>query len=185
MSIVSAPNGMVIIDDLTAAPNGPGIVKQLADQVDEFYGKSYANAAALPASGKFPGQRVWLVDVKGWGVWNGSAWITDTAWQTTGFTLGSGWTLGTAGLAVKRANGDAYLQVEVNKGSFSAGETAFTIPAGFRLAPQPSGVTSGWRVLASNATTTATLAQINTSGTVTPVTSGSGGLIFSAVYPSA
>ena len=86
---LTTTNGMSI-DGLDAAPNGPGLVQQLGNQVDQFYGGNVASAGALPASGKFPGQRVWLVDVKGWAEWNGTAWVADTAWTTA--SLSNSWT---------------------------------------------------------------------------------------------
>jgi hypothetical protein len=79
---LTTTNGMSI-DDLGGAPNGPGLVQQLGNQVDDFYGKSVANAAALPAAGKFAGQRLWMVDVEEHATWNGTAWTWPTTWAAT------------------------------------------------------------------------------------------------------
>lgn len=128
---LTTTNGMSI-DDLSAAPNGPGLAQQLGNQVDAFYGGSVANAAALPASGKFAGQRVWLVDVKSHAIWTGSAWDYDTAWVVP--TLGSSWTSFDAGAAFDnpaycRKGGVVHLKGAIKGGTSG---TAFTLPTGMR-----------------------------------------------------
>ncbi|MET0886294.1 MAG: H-type lectin domain-containing protein [Mycetocola sp.] len=45
--------------------------------LEDVYGKSAANFAALPAAGEFPGHRIWLVDIKGFALWTGAAWVVD------------------------------------------------------------------------------------------------------------
>lgn len=127
---LTTTNGMSI-DDLSTAPNGPGLAQQLGNQVDAFYGGNVANAAALPASGKFPGQRVWLVDVKSHAVWDGAAWKYDTAWVTP--TLGGSWVPFDGGTTYnspqyKRRNGEVILRGVMKSGTGNP----FTLPAGFR-----------------------------------------------------
>lgn len=78
---LTTTNGMTI-DGLDAAPNGPGLVQQLGNQIDEWYGKVVANAAALPASGRFSGQRIWLTDVSSHAVWNAAKSTWDGYWKS-------------------------------------------------------------------------------------------------------
>lgn len=106
------------------------------------------------------------------------------SYTNAGFVLGSGWVLGTVGLWVMKRAGYTTLQVEVNKENFAAGETAFTIPSGFRLLTQPGGLTKGYRVLSNN-TASNCLCEIYPDGTLKTIQSGTGGLILTAVYPHA
>jgi len=130
---ITTTNGMVILDDLDSRPNGPGIIQQLGNQVDAFYGGKVANAAALPASGDFDGQRVWLIDVKGYAVWNGAAWISDTA-LLNNVTWASGWsTYAPEATEYERRNGVVTIYVGVTRPDAHAAESpVLTMPAGFR-----------------------------------------------------
>lgn len=114
--------------------NAPPVdLQKLAEDVDATYGPNVANAGALPASGKFAGQRIWLTDVKGWAVWNGSTWLTDTAWVQP--TLSNSWVSFDGGSvydipAYRRVAGITYIKGFAKSGSPSA--AIFTLPAGFR-----------------------------------------------------
>jgi hypothetical protein len=128
---ITTTNGMLIDVALTGVPpNGPDLVQKLGDAVDAFYGKNVANAAALPASGGFPGQRIWLVDVKGWAEWNGTAWVTDTAWVTP--TLTNSWaafdsvSTGFTQPAYRRKDGEVRSKGMVKSGTL--GTAIFTFP---------------------------------------------------------
>jgi hypothetical protein len=78
---ITTSNGMTVVDDLGSRPDGPGIIQQLGNEVDAFYGSKVATAADLPGSGEFAGQRVWLVDVKRHATWNGSAWSIPQSYE--------------------------------------------------------------------------------------------------------
>jgi hypothetical protein len=137
---LTTTNGMSI-DDLGGAPNGPGLVQQLGNQVDDFYGKSVANAPGLPVAGKFPGQRVWLVDVKGWALWDGAKWITDTAWATP--ALGNSWTaLGDPWYPPQYRRWGGYVEARGIIRNGTAGTTIFTFPSGMRPTKQLQFVTA-------------------------------------------
>lgn len=134
-------NGMSI-DDLTTTPNGPGLVQQLGNQVDQLYGGSVANAAALPASGKFAGQRVWLVDSKSFAEWNGTAWVKPTL---TAVTYQAGWSTFGAGSQVERNGPMVTLYLGAGRTSndaHGAASPVLQLPAGF----YPKRTVSGWGV---------------------------------------
>lgn len=78
MATLPTTNGMQI-SDYSAAPSLPDFSLELGNQVDEFYGKSVANFGALPTSGNFLGQQIWVVDLRAFAVWTGAGlWIVDT-----------------------------------------------------------------------------------------------------------
>jgi hypothetical protein len=152
-------SGMTI-DGLEVQPNGPGLVQQLGNQVDEFYGKNVANAAALPASGKFAGQRIWLVDVKSHAVWDGSAWKYDTAWTTA--TLTSSWVAFGAPFdtpAYRSKNGKTEFRGVVKSGTL--GNAILTLPTPLR----PAGGKD--KMLLTNADVGAARLQISGAGVLT------------------
>lgn len=88
-------NGMEV-DDLGDAPNGPALALNLGNQVDAFYGGSVANFAALPASGEFTGQRIYLEDPDTFAVW------TATAWKVPAQAGNDSITIAVAGTAVSK-----------------------------------------------------------------------------------
>lgn len=79
-------NGLTY-SNLTDLPNGPGQIQGLAESVDARYGASSANYAGLSAIGDpYPGMRVWLVDQKGFAVYNGTDWVEPDRTGTGTFT---------------------------------------------------------------------------------------------------
>jgi len=54
--------------------DGPDAFQDLAIAVDAAYGGKVDNAGVLPTAGTFPGQRIWMLDVRAFAVWTGSAW---------------------------------------------------------------------------------------------------------------
>lgn len=93
------------------------------------------NEGKLPASGAFPGQRVWLADVKGWAVWDGvNRWITDTGWLTVGVdsSYATGWGSGYENSAYCRRSGFVTVAVSANRDDASAANSIiFALPPGF------------------------------------------------------
>lgn len=178
--VLLTTNGMAV-DDMTAAPSGPGLAKGLGDQVDAFYGGNVANAAALPASGKFLGQRIWLIDVKGFAVWSGTGWNYDRAAVTPTYT--SPWAdLGgpDVGTRVELVNGWIHCVVAATKSAAStSNETIFTLPSWAQPRRQ-------FRIFANNAGTGRAL-TVSTSGAVTNDVAQSAGLaavVGSASWPA-
>lgn len=174
MATIGTTNGMQV-SDLSAAPSLPGYSLELGNQVDQWYGGNVASAANLPAAGKFLGQRVWLVDVKGWGVWDGSKWVTDTA--PANLTPNAGWTLGIYGLKYARRSGIGFLALHLERASFTAGTATCTLPTGFRPAqPFPFVAKAG---------SAAVSGVIGTDGIVTTGDAGSTGFFGSVNFPLA
>lgn len=71
--MTTSTNGLPV-PDLSDDNNPPADLLALANAVDAAYGRNVANFAALPAAGSFAGQRIWLVDVKQFAIWDGAAW---------------------------------------------------------------------------------------------------------------
>jgi hypothetical protein len=67
---------------MTEGPFPPTTSRPSATQLQAF-SRSVANAAALPESGTFVGQRVWLIDVEEHATWTGSAWTWPATWVVT------------------------------------------------------------------------------------------------------
>lgn len=107
-------NGLPI-PALTDAPNGPGAFQALGDGVDARYGLPVANYAGLAAiDSPFPGMRAWLLDQKGFAVWDGTNWVEPDRTGSGTFTA--------SGLAAGALQG-------------------YTIPFGFTRANVPADVT--------------------------------------------
>lgn len=128
----TTPNGLVTPPLTGADPNIPRDFLALANSVDALYGKRVANAAALPVSGAFEGQKIYLQDVDADAQWNGAAWIYDTAWVQP--TLGNSWVSYDSGStfeipAYTRIGGVVHLKGLMKSGTSSA---AFTLPPGYR-----------------------------------------------------
>jgi hypothetical protein len=170
--MATTANGLVIPPDLKADNNPPADFKALAESVDATYGGNVANAGALPAAGKFPGQRVWLVDVKGWGVWDGTKWVTDTAWVTP--ALSNSWvaydTTQYRAPQYRRWNGRTEIRGVMKSGSQA---TVFTLPAGFR--PGGTGATGTEQFITVSNVGGSTRVDVAPNGTVTVLGYSSGG----------
>jgi hypothetical protein len=126
-------NGMEV-SDLSAPPSLTGFSLELGNQVDEWYGKKVSTANDLPPSGRFAGQRVWLVDVKGWAMWTGGEWINDTGLIPVAYS--AAWKNGIVGGEVseyERRNGmvTVYLAATRDDGH-AAGSPVLTLPPKFR-----------------------------------------------------
>lgn len=152
-------NGMSI-DDLTAAPNGPGLVQQLGNQVDQFYGSSVANAAALPASGKFLGQMMFVTDVRELATWDG------IIWQGVTRTYNPAVTGATATGAARYSIRDRWIKVEFDisfTGSLTANPT-LSLPSGVTFASTTARVIGGAILVDTSAPATriATVSPSNT-----------------------
>jgi len=155
--------------------NPPEDIQALAQGVDAAYGGSVANAGDLPASGAFPGQRVWLVDVKGFAVWNGTTWVADT--NPVNLAPASGWTLGGLGMHYSRRGSVGFLFAHLERASYSASTLVGTLPPGVR----PTRA-----ILATAKAGTASVAVvINTDGTVVTGDPGTSGLVCSVSFPLA
>jgi hypothetical protein len=153
----------VITDD----NNPPADIQALAEAVDNTYGGKVASAGALPTSGLFPGQRIWLVDVKGWAEWSGTAWNSDTAWVQP--TLGNSWASFDGGATLDipaycRVDGVVWLKGAMKDGTGAA----FTLPVGMR----PLKVRSFTSTAASGAQTADV--RVSPSGVVTVPFFGTG-----------
>jgi hypothetical protein len=161
-------NGMAI-DDTSAAPNGPGLVQQLGNQVDAFYGSNVASAANLPASGKFAGQSVWLVDVKGWGVWDGSKWVTDTAWITAPLAFDA---TSYRAPQYRRWNGKTEVRGVIKNAAATTG-VIFTLPATFR--PGGTGSTGTEQFITISGASGSARIDVSPSGAATVIAYGTNG----------
>lgn len=62
---------------ITDDNNPPDDIRALAEATDTKYGRSVANTGALPGSGDFPGQRIWVADIKTHAKWTGTAWVNE------------------------------------------------------------------------------------------------------------
>lgn len=175
---LTTTNGMSV-DGLDAAPNGPGLAQQLGNQVDEFYGKSVANAAALPVSGKYAGQRVWLIDVKSHAVWTGTGWDYDIRPGTTGITYGSGFTTIAEGSKVGRVEGMVTLHIAAQKATIGSSDQIISLSAPFRPAAGETYRISG----SFNASPR--YATITSTGAVVIDAATTGGIVATITYPYA
>lgn len=173
MATIGTTNGMQV-SDLSAAPSLPGYSLELGNQVDVFYGSNVASAANLPASGKFAGQRVWLVDVKGWAVWDGSKWVTDTAWITA--PLVNSWTAFDAtsyrAPQYRRWNGKTEVRGVIKNSAATTG-VVFTLPAGFR--PGGTGSTGTEQFITISGASGSARIDVSPSGAATVIAYGTNG----------
>lgn len=178
MPTLPTTNGMQV-SDFSAAPSLPGYSLELGNQVDAFYGGKVANSGALPAAGKFAGQRVWLTDRKGFAVWTGTGWDYDVAPTTTGITYGSGFSTIAEGSKVAKTAGLVTLRVAAQKSTFNAGDTVLTVSALFR---PPAG--EFYRISGSfNASPR--FVTIDSDGNVKADAATTGGIVGTVSFPAA
>jgi hypothetical protein len=165
--------------ELSDDNNPPADIQALAEDVDGTYGANAANPAALPISGDFAGQRVWLVDRKGYAVWTGTGWDIDTPPTTAGITLGSGFTTVAEGTKVSKIAGEVTLRLAAQKATIGASDVIVNVPAGFR---PPAGEV--YR-LSGSFNAVGRYATVNPSGDVTMDAATTGGIVGTVSYPCA
>ena len=74
--MATTTNG-IIVPDLSDDNNPPADFLSVGNQIDALYGRTVADAASLPVSGAFPGQKIYLEDVDALAWWDAKT----TAWQ--------------------------------------------------------------------------------------------------------
>lgn len=142
---------------------------------DALIGETVATATSLPASGNWTGRTVFVQDVAGLSVWDGTKWVatrSDTGRVNVtsfgnGFTAysGSGW----SGVKYRILNGVVYLNgAATNTAAWTAGTAICNLPIAARPTVQIQG---------ANCT-------VEVGGNVVTIADGGpGGISFSAVYP--
>lgn len=120
------------------APNFGGDLTAVYQFFDPLIGESRSTRTALPSSGNWIGRTIALEDSDTQVRWNGSVWRTvsdyaapvQVTYATGGFSnyVADGWN----GTFLTRVNGVVFVSGAFARASWGAGQSVFTIPAGYR-----------------------------------------------------
>lgn len=83
---MASTNGLPV-PTLSSANNPPADFLALANAIDEIYGKNVSTTSALPATGNFVGQQIWVSDRSAFAEWTASGWVVDRPSLPTGAYL--------------------------------------------------------------------------------------------------